>query len=152
MKKSTLLWAIALLMSSILWISCDKDEEDEVVTSNTSMTGAQEVPPVATAATGNINVSYNKTTKSLSYTASWSGLSGAPTAMHFHGPAVAGVGAGVLVGITGFPATATGSVTGSFTVANTGAVLESDLLAGKWYFNVHTAANPGGEIRGQVTF
>jgi hypothetical protein len=27
----------------------------------------------------------------------------------------------------------------------------TDLEAGKWYVNVHTAANPGGEIRGQVT-
>ncbi len=27
----------------------------------------------------------------------------------------------------------------------------ADLLAGRWYINLHTAANPGGEIRGQVT-
>jgi hypothetical protein len=26
----------------------------------------------------------------------------------------------------------------------------ADLEAGKWYFNVHTAANPGGEVRGQL--
>ncbi|MGN6102228.1 MAG: CHRD domain-containing protein [Devosia sp.] len=26
----------------------------------------------------------------------------------------------------------------------------ADLEAGKWYFNVHTAKNPNGEIRGQV--
>ena len=27
----------------------------------------------------------------------------------------------------------------------------SRLMAGKWYFNIHTAANKGGEIRGQAT-
>jgi len=27
----------------------------------------------------------------------------------------------------------------------------ADLLAGKWYFNIHTEANRPGEIRGQVT-
>ena len=72
--------------------------------------------------------------------------------MHFHGPALLGVSAGVLVGVTGLPAATAGNVTGSFTVTNTGNLLEADLLAGKWYFNIHTAAHPAGEIRGQVTF
>jgi hypothetical protein len=26
----------------------------------------------------------------------------------------------------------------------------ADLMAGRWYANIHTAANPGGEIRGQM--
>jgi hypothetical protein len=152
MKKSTLLTGIALLAGTMLWSSCDKDDDDNIVTSNTSMSGSQEVPAVATTATGNINVSYNKTTKQLSYTATWSGLSGPATAMHFHGPALAGVSAGVLIGVTGFPAAASGTVSSTVTVPNTGTALEADLLAGKWYFNVHTAANPSGEIRGQITF
>jgi hypothetical protein len=56
------------------------------------------------------------------------------------------------VGVSGFPAASSGNISGSFTVVNTTTLLESDLLAGKWYFNIHTAANTGGEIRGQVTF
>lgn len=142
---------MALLMSAMLWSSCDKDDDD-VVSSNNQMSGSQEVPAVTTTATGSINVSYNKSTKQLSYTATWNGLSGPATAMHFHGPAVAGVSAGVLIGVTGFPSAASGTVSGSLTVPNTGVVLEADLLTGKWYFNVHTAANPGGEIRGQIVF
>lgn len=151
MKRSAMLWVSVLLMSAMLWTSCDKDDDD-VVTSNNSMSGSQEVPAVTTTATGSINVTYNKNSKELSYTATWSGLSGAVTAMHFHGPAVAGISAGVLIGVTGFPAAASGSVSGTLTVPNTGVILEADLLAGKWYFNVHTAANPSGEIRGQINF
>ncbi|MFY8004638.1 MAG: CHRD domain-containing protein [Chitinophagaceae bacterium] len=29
---------------------------------------------------------------------------------------------------------------------------ESDLLGGMWYVNIHTSANAGGEIRGQIEF
>ena len=151
MKRSAMLWVSALLMSAMMWTSCDKDDDD-TVTSTNSMSGSQEVPAVTTSATGSINVTYNKKSKELSYTATWANLSGPATAMHFHGPAVAGVSAGVLIGITGFPAAASGSVTGTITVPNTGVILEADLLAGKWYFNIHTAANPPGEIRGQITF
>jgi uncharacterized membrane protein YbjE (DUF340 family) len=150
--KKTLGFLTMSVIASLLFISCSKDKDDEVVTSNTTMSGSQEVPAVTTSGTGTVNVSYNKTSKVLTYNISWSGLSGAATAMHFHGPALAGVSAGVLIGISGFPAAASGSVSGSFTVPNTGTALEVDLLAGKWYFNIHTAANPTGEIRGQVTF
>jgi len=150
MKKMTLLLA-TVLMSSLFFVSCNKDDDEVIVTSNNQMSGAQEVPAVTTGGTGSINVSYNKTTKMLSYTATWTGLTGAPAAMHIHGPALAGVSAGVLVGITGFTAAASGNVTGSFAV-NTGNLIEADLLAGKWYFNIHTAAHPTGEIRGQIVF
>jgi len=54
------------------------------------------------------------------------------------------VAAGVEVPITG---DLTSPITGSASVTDAQA---ADLRAGKWYVNVHTAANPGGEIRGQV--
>jgi hypothetical protein len=151
MKKTHLLLAFAFSLSTVSITSCSKDK-DEVVTSNSTMSGSQEVPAVTTSATGTANVTYNKTSKLLSYNITWSGLSGAATAMHFHGPALPGVSASVLVGVSGFPAASSGNVSGSFTVTNTATLLESDLLAGKWYFNIHTAANPTGEIRGQVSF
>ena len=62
----------------------------------------------------------------------------------FHGPALACANAGVAVPLKD---PASGS---KDTVALTDAQI-ADLEAGKWYVNVHTAANPGGEIRGQVT-
>jgi hypothetical protein len=63
---------------------------------------------------------------------------------HFHGPAPVGVNAGVIVPVKGSVAS---PIRGEATLTPE---QSADLLAGKWYFNVHTAANPGGEIRGQV--
>jgi hypothetical protein len=63
---------------------------------------------------------------------------------HFHGPAAAGANAGVALGFTG---SVESPIKGSATL--TPAQL-ADLTAGKWYVNLHTAANPGGEVRGQV--
>jgi hypothetical protein len=71
-------------------------------------------------------------------------LSGAATAAHFHGPADPGKNAGVAVPIT----PNTSPLEGSTTLTDAQA---ADLQAGRWYVNVHTAANPGGEIRGQLT-
>jgi hypothetical protein len=66
--------------------------------------------------------------------------------MHFHGAADPGTNAGVQVNIGSI--SGLGSPTaGSTTI--TGAQ-GADLVAGLWYVNIHTAANPGGEIRGQV--
>ena len=106
-----------------------------------TLDGKSEVPPNASAATGTADIDYDAATKKLTY----SGLSGPATAAHFHGPAEPGKNAGVAVAI---PNAGTSPVSGSATLTDAQA---ADLAAGKLYVNVHTAANPGGEIRGQVT-
>lgn len=138
-----------LLLLLFVFTACDKDDDEKInYTITASANGAQEVPPVtATTGTGTVTGTYNKNTNLLMYTATWTGLTGGTTNMHFHGPALVGEPAGVAVGITGFTNTTSGSVTNSITLSE---AHEADLLAGKWYYNVHTAANPGGEIRGQV--
>ena len=80
----------------------------------------------------------------MAWTVNYSGLTGPATGAHFHGPAAISENAGVVVPLTGSLAS---PITGSATLTDAQA---ADLMAGKWYFNVHTAANPGGEIRGQV--
>jgi hypothetical protein len=104
-----------------------------------------EVPPNASAATGTADVDYDPASKKLTWKLTYSGLSGPATAAHFHGPAEAGKNAGVAVAI---PNAGSSPAEGSATLTDAQA---ADLQAGKYYVNVHTAANPGGEIRGQVT-
>ncbi|MBR0957345.1 CHRD domain-containing protein [Bradyrhizobium japonicum] len=104
-----------------------------------------EVPAIASSATGTADLNYDAASKKLSWTVTYSGLSGPATAAHFHGPAEAGKNAGVAVAI---PNAASSPVKGEATLTDAQA---ADLLGGKYYINIHTAANPGGEIRGQVT-
>src|SRR5450631_1118785 len=104
-----------------------------------------EVPPNASAGKGTADIDYDAATKKLSWKVTYSGLSGPATAAHFHGPAEAGKNAGVAVAI---PNATSSPAEGSATLTDAQA---ADLMAGKYYVNVHTAANPGGEIRGQVT-
>ena len=106
--------------------------------------GASEVPPTTTNGIGELYATLDTGTKQLTYTLSFSGLTGPAGAAHFHGPALAGVNAGVVVPITGNLAE---PVHGTATLTD---AQISDLGAGKWYVNVHTAANKGGEIRGQL--
>jgi hypothetical protein len=110
-----------------------------------TLDGKSETPPNASAATGTADIDFDAATKKLSWKLTYSGLSGPATAAHFHGPAEAGKNAGVAVAI---PNAGTSPVEGSATLTDAQA---ADLVAGKYYVNVHTAANPGGEIRGQVT-
>jgi hypothetical protein len=110
-----------------------------------ALDGKSEVPPNASAGTGTADLDYDPASKKLSWKLTYSGLSGAATAAHFHGPAEAGKNAGVAVAI---PNATSSPAEGSATLTDEQA---ADLLAGKYYINVHTAANPGGEIRGQVT-
>lgn len=84
----------------------------------------------------------------LNYNVSWSNLSGPATLGHFHGPAPAGQNATVVVPFTLTNNGNGGTASGSATLTD---AQETDFLAGKWYANIHTAANGAGEIRGQVS-
>jgi hypothetical protein len=109
-----------------------------------ALDGKSEVPPNTSAGTGTADIDYDAASKKLSWKLTYSGLSGPATAAHFHGPAAAGANAGVAVAI---PNATSSPVEGSATLTE---VQAADLMAGKYYINIHTAANPGGEIRGQV--
>jgi hypothetical protein len=102
-----------------------------------------EVPPIDSKGAGMLDATYDTASKKLSYTATYTGLTGPATAAHFHGPAAATANAGVVVPVKD----AKTPMKGDATLTDAQA---ADLQAGKWYFNVHTAAHPAGEIRGQV--
>lgn len=116
----------------------------ETVTFNGTMAGAAEVPPKTTDGKGTATASLDTATKMLTYEVDYSGLSGPATAGHFHGPAEPGANAPVVM-----PFAAPASpIKGTATLTD---AQMADLMAGKWYANIHTAANPAGEIRGQMT-
>ena len=106
--------------------------------------GAEEVPPVTSSATGTVTATFDPASKQLTWEGTVSGLSGNATAAHFHGPAEKGKNAGVMVPA---PGVTTGSFKGQATLNDSQA---QALTGGMMYFNVHTQANPGGEVRGQV--
>jgi hypothetical protein len=115
-----------------------------MMTFKANMSGKTEVPPNTTAGSGTVTATYDSDSKKLTWKGSYSGLTGPATAAHFHGPAPAGKNAGVMIPI----APATSPLEGSATLNDAQA---KALMDGDMYVNVHTAANKGGEIRGQLT-
>jgi hypothetical protein len=110
-----------------------------------NLSGAQEVPKVATAGSGMAMVSFDPATSTVSWDVTYSGLSGKALAGHIHGPAAAGANAPVVVPFTG---PLTSPIKGSAKVTPAQA---KQLEAGDWYVNLHTADHKAGEIRGQLT-
>jgi len=108
------------------------------------LNGASEVPPVTGAGNGSATASLDTATKTLTWTVTYSGLSGPVTAGHIHGPAAPGANAGVLVP---FKPPLESPIKGSATLTD---AQISDLEAGRMYINLHTAAHPPGELRGQL--
>ncbi len=127
--------------------ACDDDETGPAQeTFNATLTGSAEVPPVTTNATGSATFTVNGSV--VDYTVSVSNITGV-TAAHIHGPATVDQSVGVLIGLT---APTTGSVSGTLTAGATASVdsVLTLMRAGLTYVNVHTTANPAGEIRGQI--
>ena len=104
-----------------------------------------EVPPKDSHGTGTLTATLDTETNEFTYRVEFSGLTGPVVAAHFHGPAAPGANAKPQVPVKGSPITS--PIDGKATLTPEQA---KDLLAGEWYINFHTSANPGGEIRGQV--
>ena len=109
------------------------------------LSGAKEVPKTDSKGTGALKATLDTTSKVLTYTLTFDKLSGPATAAHLHGPAARTATAGVMAPL--------GDKNPSSPVSGTVTLTDDQIKAlqsGKVYVNVHTAANPGGEIRGQV--
>lgn len=154
--------ALAFLFSFTL-LSCEKEEDsnNELVNYDFALTANQVVPvPSNSTAGGTIKGTYNRKTKIYSYTLEWNGLSSNIAAIHIHGVADRGFMAipiaplaaypnSIVQTVTGYPNQASGSVEVNLYVDGT-VIKEHDLLAGKFYVDIHTVNFPAGEIRGQI--
>ena len=147
------LTALLLSLPVFILLSC-KDDTEEVERENIyygtiTMTGAQETPPITSPATGTINANYNRFTKTLSYTVTFSGLVDSAVAAHIHGLGEPGVLAPVLQTFSSFPRRKQGSYSGSLFIDGV-KFTEEYLLGGRYYINIHSKTFGNGEIRGQL--
>ena len=143
MKIIIRLLAVCTLLSGIS--SCDNDDDipsnPNTTTFKATLTGAQEVPANASTATGDATLTFNTTTKI--FTLAVTHTIASPTNGHIHKAAV-GVSGGVIFPFASFTSPI------SYTSPALDATQEADLNAGLYYVNIHTAAFPNGEIRGQL--
>lgn len=116
----------------------------ETMTFTAELKASSEVPPNPSTAAGSVTATFDTATKVLSWKGTIAGLTGTATMAHFHGPAEPGKNAGVMVPSPGVTA---GAFEGQATLND---AQVTALMAGQMYFNIHTAQNPGGEVRGQV--
>lgn len=133
---------VSVLVIIIAFTHCKKSSNPPVNTNSNfiiTLSGANESSPNASTATGSGTATFNGTSKLFTMNITFSGITA--TAAHIHKG---------LPGVSGpveFPLTASSPI--NFSV-NMDATQENDLLEGKYYVNVHSAAFPGGEIRGQI--
>ncbi|NOT52837.1 MAG: CHRD domain-containing protein [Chitinophagaceae bacterium] len=154
-----------VLAFAIAFVSCEKIAEEKKTTDYEKkgiiLTGSNENPQNPSTALGSMDVTYSKETRILTWSVTWSGLTGPVTLMHIHGTAPKGYNASPVQNIitpsngiatpnaTLYPAT--GKFSGTMLVDGV-IVKELDLLNGMYYMNIHTAAYGGGEIRAQIEF
>ncbi len=131
-------FAAALVLAGVTGAYADE------ATYTAKLDGASETPPNDSKGTGTVDAKFDSATKTLSWTVTYSGLTGPATMAHFHGPAPVGKPAGVMVPLQGSldsPVKGSAKLTDEQVKA---------LSSGMMYFNIHTAAHKPGEIRGQM--
>jgi hypothetical protein len=129
----------------ILTLLASSAAHADTVALKANLQPSSEVPPRVSKGHGMLDATFDTDTKLLTWTATYAELSGPVTMAHFHGPAPVGQNAKVQVPVD--KKALASPMTGQATLTEQQVV---DLMAGQWYFNVHTQENPTGEIRGQV--
>jgi CHRD domain len=110
------------------------------------LSGADQVPPVKTTGTGTAHLTWNSSTRILTWRVTYSDMSSPVTMAHFHHGA-RGHNGPVVIWLTKKAKPVTGPIVGEVTLSPKEA---EEFEAGDWYINVHTKDHPAGEIRGQV--
>jgi CHRD domain len=133
------------IAGSLALAGCAQGPQGKTI--NVPLAAAQEVPPNDSKGSGAAALTLDPAAKKITWKVTWQNLTGDAAAAHLHGPAAPGANAGVVVPLGG-AGPLKSPLEGSATLNDQ---QWADLMAGKDYINVHTAANKGGEIRGQVT-
>ena len=135
----------ALLGATLAVAGCGMMPMSKTSSATNQMSGAQEVPPKPGPGAGTASRPSTRKPARCAGPSRTAACRARSTAGHFHGPAAAGANAGVVLPFSGSLAS---PIEGNATLTE---AQMADVVAGRWYANLHTAANPGGEIRGQVT-
>lgn len=143
-RRAALLHALAGGLLCVGLAGCAQPGREPAQVFAARLDGAQEVPPVATAASGEAEMRFDAASRMLRWRVTHAGLSGPLTGAHIHGPAGPGQNAGVVLPL-GEP--------GAQVLAGEVRITPeqwNQLDSGQWYVNLHTARHPAGEIRGQL--
>jgi hypothetical protein len=138
---------VAVLAAALLTMGCHALAS--TIEFKADLSGRGEVPPNDSTGKGHVEATLDTSNNTLTWTCTYSGLTGGPIGAHFHGPvsyvgATSEENAPIQVGTPG-------SLTSPFKGATTiDATQAQDLKIGRWYFNVHTPKFPAGEIRGPL--
>ena len=158
---------LAVLALTVAGITVRADADDVSAVLRARLSSFNEVPPDAVGGTGTLDGTLNAAGDTITWTLTWDGLSGPPTAAHIHFAPV-NVNGGVFTFFCGgggklpCPQTTSGSIDGTTNAADILGVAAQAFNPGDFatalkilslregYANMHTAKFPGGEIRGQV--
>lgn len=159
MKKTTLLAAAiaGLSFSQASMAEVFAFIEMPLTPSQEAVTTPTPAPAPDSLGYGRITAFYDNTTKIFTYNVNWKLQDeSVPITQdggnnHLHGPADVGASAGVVLALPDLPETNSGNASGSVTFTEEqAAAFESELLAGRMYYNIHSTLASGGEIRGQL--
>jgi hypothetical protein len=142
-QQATLVVAAALAT----WTVCLEIAHGAPVSFKVPLSGGQEVPPVFPAGAATADLTYDPVTRVVTWTLSYTALSGPITMAQFHGPAQPSKNAAPQVAMVKQGSPIENPITGQATLAPDQARQFAD---GEWYINIDTQNHPEGEVRGQI--